>query len=552
MERPKGFFTLRMMIACAIFALLYHWSKQYSSFEIVPLILGLIAIAYGIAALWGLRGIFTHLPLLWMLNKPTGIYGTSYKPNVKDAVSFGLSLDDKNGDGIPIAALNGKRLFYMGNSHCSFVASNGAGKSASFSIPIGFHVGAHRSFIFTGKGSEMAETVGAYRRDVLGQDVYIVDPWNISTAQHYCINAIGDLHEFVDRQDPEALDIARSRALILIPDGKGENKFFSDYAQPILTDAFIYGVWNELDCGELSGNLPWLYEQFSGSQSQVKEFLSQMSRCEIYDGRISRSAQRLLSMLNEAPKTGMTIIAELTNALTLFDPATTLGQNIICSDLDITLIKKKPITIGICIPPDKINSHGAYAGLLSDMLISASMRAREFEPKCVFCLDEFGNIARGEIPAIRPAQYLGRSLGTQLLTFVQDTSIFERYEEPSAFVTQSEVYMAWSIRSTKDAEELSKRSGNTSVMVENTNLPQGGKADNDGDPYSVSLSEKSIPLYRPDEFLQMDDYKAALFYKQNPPIMTDLVHYQSIKEWADYAISNPNIQIDNVPILYKL
>ena len=181
----------------------------------------------------------------------------------------------------------------------------------------------------------------------------------------------------------------------------------------------------------------------------------------------------------------------------------------------------------------------------------ASLRANTFEPQVTFLLDEFGNLSKGEIPSINTAQYLGRSLGTQLVTFVQDTSIFERYREPSAFVTLSEVYMAWSVRDTDDAEELSKRSGNCSVMVENTNLQQqaGGEP---GADYSVGLSEKSVPLYRPDEFLQMPDYKAAVFFKQNPPIMADLVHYQSVDAWRDYAASNPAIPMDGVPVTYRL
>lgn len=62
----------------------------------------------------------------------------------------------------------------------------------------------------------------------------------------------------------------------------------------------------------------------------------------------------------------------------------------------------------------------------------------------------------------------------------------------------------------------------------------------------------AFPLYRPDEFLQMPDYTASLFYKQNPTMMVDLVHYQSVKEWCDYAKTNPSITMDDVPVLYSL
>ena len=551
MNSNKGLFPWRMAIACALFSYLYSWSGQYASYSLLTSVFGLFALGYGIVAAWGFRSVLGFLPLWWQLKKPTGLYGTSFKPTIKDAVEFGLALDNSDGDGFPAAALDGKILYYRGNSHVTCVASNGAGKSASVSIPMGFSVGKHKSLIFTGKGAEMSDIVGPYRRDVLKQDVFINDVWGISGEPNYCINPTGDLHEFVEREDTEALDISDGRSLILIPEAKGDQKYFVDFARPILSDSIIFGVYNELDCGELSGNLPWVYQQFSGSEKHVKTFLQDMAGCEIYSGRIKRSGERLLGLLNQSPKTGLSVIGEITNALSLFDPATKLGQSIICSDFDVKRIKQKPTTIGICIPPDKINSHGLYAGLICDMLISTSLRARKLDVQCVFLLDEFGNLSKGEIPSIRTAQYLGRSLGTQLIMFAQDTSIFERYEEPSAFVTQSEVYMAWSVRDTKDAEELSKRSGNTSVMVENTNLNQDMSGDTNSQ-YSVGVTEKSVPLYRPDEFLQMQDYTAALFYKQNPPIMTDLVHYQSVKEWLAYANTNPAIQMDGVPVKYSL
>lgn len=541
----------RFALACAIFSYLYHWSTQYPANSLLSTVLACFAFGYGIAALLKLYSNFSFLPLWWSLKKPTGIYGTSYKPTVQDAVHFGLQLNNKDGDGIPIAALNGKIFYYHGNSHLTFVASNGAGKSASVSIPIGLSIGKHKSLIFTGKGSELAEILGPYRQDVLGQEVYINDPWGITNQPNYCINPIGDLHEFVEIEDPEALDIATGRVLLLISETKGENKYFDDYARPVLIDTIIHLVEHENSTGELTGNLPHLYKIFSGSDTELKEFLTEMARSEIYSGRISRSAKRLLTLLKTSPKTAMAVIGVITNALSLFDPATRLGQNIICSDFDINRIKKEPITIGACIPPDKINSHGTYMGLLIDMLLSASMRAQSLKPKCVFLLDEFGNLAKSEITSIRPAQYLGRSLGTQLIIFAQDTAIFNRYEEASAFTTQAEVYMAWAVRDTKDSEELSKRSGNISVMTENANMPQSMSGQST-DQYSVGFSEKGIPLYRPDEFLQMPDYTAALFFKQNPPMMVDLVHYQSVKEWCDYAENNPSITLDNVSVRYSL
>lgn len=147
--------------------------------------------------------------------------------------------------------------------------------------------------------------------------------------------------------------------------------------------------------------------------------------------------------------------------------------------------------------------------------------------------------------------YLGRSLKTRGIFFVQDTGIFERYEEPGAFTTQAECYLASAVRSTKDAEELSKRSGQYSAVIESVNLPVDTVQGADG-AYSINLPEQGIPNKRPDEILQLKDYTGLLFFKQNPPITVDLVHYQSVQEWRDYDEDNPDIELEDIPVKYRL
>ena len=316
----------------------------------------------------------------------------------------------------------------------------------------------------------------------------------------------------------------------------------------------IYAVWLEVETGMLCGNLPYLHDKFCGSIETLRQFLFEMKQCDALEGSIAKAAERFLSLYeNPANSTaGNSMLGMLSNSVAPFDPASKVGKSILRSDFTIENIVNEDMSLYIGIPPDKVQNFPA-AGLLIEMLIGISLRSTNKDRRVLhFCLDEFGNLAgKGEIPGISPLLYLGRSLKTRGIFFVQDTSIFERYEEPGAFQSQAECYLASAVRNTKDAEELSKRSGQYSAVVESINLPVDSLHRADGT-YSINLPEQAVPNKRMDEILQLKDFTGLLYFKQNPPITVDLVHFQSVQDWRDYAENNPDIELEDIPVKYSL
>lgn len=76
----------------------------------------------------------------------------------------------------------------------------------------------------------------------------------------------------------------------------------------------------------------------------------------------------------------------------------------------------------------------------------------------------------------------------------------------------------------------------------------------DGGSLSLSLSEKGVPLIREDEFLQLPDFKAVLFYRQNPPSMIDLVSYRQVEPWRSHARPVPGAPPPgaDLPVRFRL
>lgn len=541
-----GSHLLGGLLFIALYLAAQHWSADY----LVKWLFALFGAVLLVKALFGMVETFLWQRALGILKLPSGIFGDAFEPDFEDAISFGLFETNPDNQGFLVAAKDNQLLYCNTDSHVTLLGSNGSGKSASGSINIAYSMDTNA--IFTGKGTEVYLAARKWRAETFGHEIKHWNPYHLGGLDCDNINLLEDLFPFVEDNNPEALDIAANKALLLIPKSKGggDNDFFLDFGRSFLGSALNYGVWSEIETGAPHGNLPYLQTQLGGSIEQLKMFLATMSGCDAFEGSIARAADRFLSLLKASPKTALSVLGVISNALSSFDPASKIGKAIQHSSFDVHDITRKKMTIFFSNAPDKVQNSPAI-GLAVEMFTNISLRDQSKNRRILhFVLDEFGNLCGGEIPSIISMLYLGRSLKTRGIFFVQSTSIFDRYSEPNAFISQSACFLATAIRDVDDAKLLSERSGQYSAMVENVSLPvpEMGAAQD----YSISLNEQAIPNKRSDEILQLKDYTALLFYRQNPPVLVDLVHYQSVKEWRAHVKTNPDIELEELPVKYSL
>ena len=546
--------ALLALIAYMIFRFLS--AADFNAFAIW--MFGGLAAYCGLATLVGLYRIFDGERLERFLKRPSGLHGRLDFPTAEDAEKLGLKFSNPDGNGIPVGGVADKIIYADITGHGSIRSPTGGGKTESFSALICFALGGHRNIISTAKGAELAYLCGPYRKDVLGQQVFYVDPWRQMQAlglPSHDFNPIGHLVRYAEQRSPELLSKARESVSILLPlpeGGGGDNRIFTTQAQSWLSDAVAYAAICEADTGELCANLPYLFKVLCGSNDDLQSFLLDMRRCDLYEGSFRRAADRILGKMQRAAKTAESILTTVQDALQIFDPAGPLGKNTEFSDFDASDLKnpEKPTSVFIVIPPEKSTTYGSFAGLCLNSLIDTCIEADRFEPRVTVVADEFANIAgEGKLPAILPTLYVGRSRGVQLITFVQEVDSYSRYgAEASAFTSQSEILVAWNIKNTKDAKEYSERSGLRSVVGEQVST---SLRDADGK-YSISLSEQSVPYIRPDEFMQLPDFTGVLFFRQHPPLKIDLVSYRAVEPWRSYAKPMPGAPpLKDIPVKYR-
>jgi type IV secretory pathway TraG/TraD family ATPase VirD4 len=363
-------------------------------------------------------------------------------------------------------------------------------------------------------------------------------------------NPVGRLPALAGQQSPELIDKAFADVLILLPEGpnaSGDNKIFRSSARDLMAWVLIKLAIDEEGGGQPVCNIPMLKRVLGGAE--LTAFLQGMRDCDAYSGSVRRAGENFLVRLEQSSRFMSSVLAEAMAAMLYYDPASVLGQRTCFSDFDPRDLKSpgKPMSVYIIVPAEKANQYGGHVGLCLNALIDCCIEADRFEPRVTVVADEFA--ACGVLPSALPTLFLGRSRGVQLITYVQDVNSYSRYgEEASAFTTQAECVLAFSIRSVEDGENYSKRAGQRSVMTETTNSQWDYVATG---AVSVGLAEKGEPILRSDEFLHLPDFTAALFYKQNPPLIVDLVSYRSVEGWREYVKPMPGAPpLKDLPIKY--
>jgi len=539
--------------------LLYRFLESVGASPVMSWIMAAVSAILLLAALRSLIADWQWHRFLKSMKTPTGLLGRLEFPEGNDAEELGLSFSNADRNGIPLAAVGDKIVYWYGKGHASIRAPTEGGKTESSAANICFALGAHRNIIATAKGSELAWLCGPYRKDVLKQAVHIIGPWELMRdhrMKYAHFNPVGHLVKYAEAKNPELIDKARAAAQILLPEpegASGENKFFRSLGRDFIAWCLVFLALHEADTGELCCNFAYLYRMICGSDAELREFMEKMRRCDEFSGAVRNAADRFLGKITRSPKLGESILTEAQDAIQIYDPAGVLGQRSEYSDFDPGDLKNpnRPTSIFLELPPEKILTHGKHFGLCLNTLIDVCIEANRFEPRVTVVADEFASICEGPLPCALPTLFIGRSRGVQLITYVQDIESYGRYgKESSAFTSQSEVVLAWGIRSNKDAKEYSERSGIQSTMTESSSVPSS----KDGGPtgFSFSLSEKGIPYLRPDEFMHLPDFTAALFYRQHPPLIVDLVSYRMVDPWRSHARPVPGSPpIADVPVRFK-
>lgn len=310
-------------------------------------------------------------------------------------------------------ARSSELMTYGGDGHALTIAPTGAGKGVGCIIPNAL-LYPGPLIVFDPKGEAYA--VARRQRKRLGQKVVLLDPFGTTGQPSDTLNPL-DLAEVIDPGRPE--DAATSLATLLTGGRISERDPFWD----INATALLMGLltWLLADCPEKERRFSRLYELFG--EGDVPYRMAVM--LDTSSVKHPTAVAELLAFLNYPEReTQPSVQATARQHLPMFgSDAVRAATDTTSFDLD-ALIKGRPVSLFIIVPPTKLLSHRPVIRLwLGTLILALAARKRIPKQRTLMLIDEAAQL--GPMPPLIQTATLLRGAGVTLWTFFQSPAQLE-------------------------------------------------------------------------------------------------------------------------------
>lgn len=439
-------------------------------------------------------------------------------------------------------------LCYRGARHLMTVAPTRSGKGVSSVIP---NLLAYEGSVLVIDPKGENALVTAYRRGAgseehkiegLGQDVLLLDPWDIAATQLGLPRARFNPLDWIKPKDPDAAENAFLLAEALVPmdqaDAEGEARFWNEEAKALLTGIILYVATSPKESKKR--NLGRVRDILVQGDEGLKETLEAMYKHP--DPVVRSTAARTAE---KDPKLRSNVLAGA-QSHTHFLDSPRIRESLAKSDFGFEELKSSHVTVYLILPADRLKTFDRWLRLLIQQAITVNARNIDQTPEkpILFLLDEMATL--GRLPAVEQAFGLMAGFGMQLWGIVQDLSQLARiYGETGwqTFISNSGVIQYFGSRDKMTAEYFSTLCGVTTVEVHNFSWAVGeafsyfssltsshnNTSDSSGSSQNISLTstsgtnEAQRQLAYPDELMVLKGHQQIVFIENLDPVSGEKV-----------------------------
>lgn len=453
------------------------------------------------------------------------------KPDKKlhgDARFAGLAELTKSGffrqtnTSVVVGKYNGQLLHYNGQQFAILSAPTRSGKGVGIVIPNLLHYA--ESVVVLDIKQENFNLTSAYRKEVLGQEVYLFNPFDENGKTHRW-----NPFTYVSKDKNQRVSDLMSIAAMLYPDGDAKDKFWVAQAR----NAFLafalycfdeYEADMEFDTANADSppcSLGKIYRLSSGDGTDLKEYFQKLAGQEFLSEAAKTAFAGLTSQEKETFGSIMGTFKEPLNPWVnpSIDAATA------ADDFLLTDVRKKKMTIYIGILPNKLAESRVIINLFFSQLINQNTKELPqdnpaLKHQCLLLMDEFTSIGKVDIIAHAVSYMAGYNM--RLFPIIQSVAQLDAVygkEYARTIITNHALQIVYTPREQQDANEYSEMLGYTTVRKKNVSK---------GRERSVSHSEERRALMLPQELKGMSQNEEIIIYEgmAYPAKVSKIRYYQ--------------------------
>ena len=434
---------------------------------------------------------------------------------------------------------------YAGEQHMLTVAPTRSGKGTCAIVPALLEHGG--GVLCIDPKGENAIITAAARAAMTGQQVHILDPWRLACDVLECEPAQFNPLDMLKPDSPDLVDDALMVADALVVPGHAES-FWVDEARAMIMGFILYLVCSPDEEGKRT--LGRLREILSASPKEFMRIRDAM--CDMTSEKLVMNAGNRIKQKSERELASVISTAQQN---THFLESAKIQKSVERTTFDFGDLKnaKKPISIYLVLPADRLNTHGRWLRLLVSMAITAMVRT-DGKPKtpALFILDEFA--ALGRLSVVEQAYGLMAGFGMTIWAILQDLSqLQDLYRNRwQTFIANAGVLQAFGTRDTFTAEYLSKLCGKTTIerLSKETRWQRSSGIFSSGNPDHLEMEDQFFgrSLMMPEEVMRMHPENQLVFLPQcNPALALKVPYYKNGRYFDErdntaYFRVHPNYQ----------
>ena len=477
-------------------------------------------------------------PLLaWLLlliplfrRKAESLHGDARFANLSDLRKAGLLTQSPQG--ILMGKYKGRYLWLNGSQHAIAISPTRSGKTTSIAIPALLSY-AQSMVVLDLKGELFKATSGW--REAQGHAIRVWAPYDDA----------GNTHRFnpmslMAGMDPgKRLGEIQTMAAILYPDEAGKDAFWTSQSRAAFTAfaSFMFEVWEaqmlaqklagapasmQLDpnASPLFPSLERILHLSSGMDGKsIKETLQQILADPAYACVSPQTRTVFGNLLGLAEQTFSSVIATVQAPLQQFlSPILAAATN--ATDFDVTALRKRPTTLYVIIPTNKLDESSKLLNIFFSTVIGANLGKQlgeepDLKYQLLMLMDEFTSMGRVDVWAKRIS--VSASYGVRDLCIVQSRSqLRSTYGDHDAqsFITNHGAQIVFAPREQADANEYSEMLGYKTVRKKQRSRSRGSGSNQ----VSISYSEEMRALFLPQEIKELPQDEEVIFYEGCKPI----------------------------------